>query len=200
MAPLPGGLVSALEPVDACQRRRLDRLAWSRDDDAFEPFVEDGPLAGAGGDERAGGRGVLRGLLQRHPLAALHDVVAKPEFHREWWDSYVAINQRFADKAAEVAADHATVWVQDYQLQLVPQMLRDQRPDLRIGFYLHIPFPPAELFSQLPWRRQILEGLLGADLIGFQLRRRGELRTPRAQPGGPQDAPRHHLPPRRPAG
>jgi trehalose 6-phosphate synthase len=61
------------------------------------------------------------------------------------------------------------VWVQDYQLQLVPQMLRAKRPDLRIGFYLHIPFPPAELFSQLPWRRQILEGLLGADLIGFQL-------------------------------
>jgi trehalose 6-phosphate synthase len=60
------------------------------------------------------------------------------------------------------------VWVQDYQLQLVPQMLREQRPDLRIGFYLHIPFPPAELFSQLPWRRQLLEGLLGADLIGFQ--------------------------------
>ena len=71
--------------------------------------------------------------------------------------------------AAEVAAKGATVWVQDYQLQLVPQMLRELRPDLRIGFYLHIPFPPTELFQQLPWRRQILEGLLGADLIGFQL-------------------------------
>ena len=57
----------------------------------------------------------------------------------------------------------------DYQLQLVPQMLRELRPDLRIGFYLHIPFPPAELFQQLPWRRQLLEGLLGADLVGFQL-------------------------------
>ena len=57
----------------------------------------------------------------------------------------------------------------DYQLQLVPQMLRELRPDLRIGFYLHIPFPPNELFQQLPWRRQILEGLLGADLVGFQL-------------------------------
>src|SRR5690606_25011121 len=56
-----------------------------------------------------------------------------------------------------------------YQMQLVPAMLRELRPDLRIGFFLHIPFPPAELFSQLPWRRQILEGLLGADLVGFQL-------------------------------
>jgi trehalose 6-phosphate synthase len=60
------------------------------------------------------------------------------------------------------------VWVHDYQLQLVPRMLRQLRPDLRIGFFLHIPFPPVELFSQLPWRRQVLEGLLGADLIGFQ--------------------------------
>jgi trehalose 6-phosphate synthase len=98
-----------------------------------------------------------------------HDLVAKPAFHREWWDAYRATNQRFAEKAAEVTAQGGTVWVQDYQLQLVPQMLRELRPDLRIGFYLHIPFPPAELFQQLPWRRQILEGLLGADLVGFQL-------------------------------
>ena len=98
-----------------------------------------------------------------------HDLVAKPSFHREWWDSYVTVNQRFADAAAKYAAKDAVVWVQDYQLQLVPAMLRELRPDLRIGFYLHIPFPPAELFSQLPWRRQILEGLLGADLVGFQL-------------------------------
>jgi len=61
------------------------------------------------------------------------------------------------------------VWVHDYQMQLVPGMLRELRPDLRIGFFLHIPFPPTELFQQLPWRRQILEGLLGADLVGFQL-------------------------------
>ena len=98
-----------------------------------------------------------------------HDLVAKPSFHREWWDSYVRVNQRFADAAAKYAAKNAMVWVQDYQLQLVPAMLRELRPDLRIGFYLHIPFPPAELFSQLPWRRQVLEGLLGADLVGFQL-------------------------------
>ena len=98
-----------------------------------------------------------------------HDLVAKPEFHREWWDSYVEVNQRFADRAAELANEGALVWVHDYQMQLVPQMLRELRPDLRIGFYLHIPFPPAELFQQLPWRRQLLEGLLGADLVGFQL-------------------------------
>ena len=57
----------------------------------------------------------------------------------------------------------------DYQLQLVPQLLRRLRPDVRIGFFLHIPFPPVELFMRLPWRTQIISGLLGADLIGFQL-------------------------------
>ena len=98
-----------------------------------------------------------------------HDVIATPEFHREWWDAYVTVNQRFADQTAQVAGPGAVVWVQDYQLQLVPRMLRQLRPDLRIGFFLHIPFPPTELYQQLPWRNQILEGLLGADLVGFQL-------------------------------
>jgi trehalose 6-phosphate synthase len=61
------------------------------------------------------------------------------------------------------------VWVQDYQLQLVPKMLRMLRPDLTIGFFLHIPFPPVELFMQMPWRTEIIEGMLGADLVGFHL-------------------------------
>ncbi|CAA9246797.1 MAG: Trehalose-6-phosphate synthase, partial [uncultured Blastococcus sp.] len=96
-------------------------------------------------------------------------VIATPGFHREWWEAYVTVNQRFADRTAAVAEEGAVVWVQDYQLQLVPAMLRKQRPDLRIGYFLHIPFPPTELFQQLPWRDQILEGLLGADLVGFQV-------------------------------
>src|SRR6185312_10643364 len=78
------------------------------------------------------------------------------------------VNRRFADATAKVAGQGATVWVQDYQLQLVPALLREQRPDLRIGFFLHIPFPPVELFMQLPKRVEILRGLLGADLVGFQ--------------------------------
>jgi trehalose 6-phosphate synthase len=60
------------------------------------------------------------------------------------------------------------VWVHDYQLQLVPRFLRELRPDVRIGYFHHIPFPPLEIFAQLPWRLQVVEGLLGADLIGFQ--------------------------------
>ena len=164
----PGGLVSAIEPV-----MRAGNGVWvgwpGGTEGDLEPFEDDGmalvPLSMNPEEIELFYEGFSNGTLW--PL--YHDVVAKPEFHREWWDSYVSVNRRFAEKAAELCAKNATVWVHDYQLQLVPQMLRELRPDVRIGFYLHIPFPPAELFQQLPWRRQILEGLLGADLVGFQL-------------------------------
>jgi trehalose 6-phosphate synthase len=166
--PSPGGLVTAIEPV-----MRANAGVWvgwpGGTEQDLEPFEVDGldlyPVAMTAEDIEGHYEGFSNATLW--PL--YHDLVAKPEFHREWWDSYVEVNQRFADKAAELANEHALVWVQDYQMQLVPQMLRELRPDLRIGFYLHIPFPPAELFQQLPWRRQLLEGLLGADLVGFQL-------------------------------
>jgi len=164
----PGGLVSALEPV----LRANDGvwIGWPGGTESdLEPFEDDGlhllPMSMTAQEIEEHYEGFSNGTLW--PL--YHDLVAKPEFHREWWDGYQKVNRRFAEKCAEVAAEGATVWVQDYQLQLVPQMLRDLRPDLRIGFYLHIPFPPTEIFQQLPWRRQLLEGLLGADLVGFQL-------------------------------
>ncbi|WP_091732124.1 alpha,alpha-trehalose-phosphate synthase (UDP-forming) [Nocardioides scoriae] len=166
--PSPGGLVSALAPV--MRRNQGAWIGWPGNaGEEMEPFEEDGltlvPVALSEEEVAEFYEGFSNDTLW--PL--YHDLAAKPSFHREWWDSYVRVNQRFADAAAANAAEGATVWVQDYQLQLVPAMLRELRPDLRIGFYLHIPFPPAELFSQLPWRRQILEGLLGADLVGFQL-------------------------------
>jgi trehalose 6-phosphate synthase len=164
----PGGLVSALEPV--MRKNNGAWIGWPGDTGSeLEPFEDEGltlvPVTMSEQEFSEFYEGFSNATLW--PL--YHDVVAKPSFHREWWDSYVTVNQRFADAAARHAAKGALVWVQDYQLQLVPAMLRELRPDLRIGFYLHIPFPPAELFSQLPWRRQILEGLLGADLVGFQL-------------------------------
>jgi len=96
-------------------------------------------------------------------------VIVKPIYNRQWWERYVEVNRRFAEATSRAAARGATVWVQDYQLQLVPKMLRELRPDLTIGFFLHIPFPPVELFMQLPWRTEITDGLLGADLVGFHL-------------------------------
>jgi trehalose 6-phosphate synthase len=97
-----------------------------------------------------------------------HDAVEQPEHHRRWWEAYQRVNRRFAAATAEVAEPGAVVWVQDYHLQLVPGLLRELRPDLRIGFFLHVPFPPPELFMQLPRRAELLRGMLGADLVGFQ--------------------------------
>mgnify|MGYP001792428386 CR=1 FL=1 len=107
-------------------------------------------------------------MLNGTPWPCDHDGIARPEYHGPGGDVYRRVNRRFAEAAAAQAAPGATVWVHDYQLQLVPVMLRELRPDVRIGFFNHIPFPPLEIFSQLPWRRQVVEGLLGADLIGFQ--------------------------------
>jgi trehalose 6-phosphate synthase len=97
-----------------------------------------------------------------------HDVLVPAIFHREWWSTYREVNDRFAQAIVEVSARGATVWVHDYHLQLVPQMVRSLRPDLRIGWFNHVPFPPVELFAHIPWRRAMLEGLLGADFLGFQ--------------------------------
>jgi trehalose 6-phosphate synthase len=164
----PGGLVTALEPV-----MKSNGGAWigwhGAADEKVKDFDHNGmhlvpvPLSNDEVEE------YYEGFSNATLWPLYHDVVAPPEFHREWWDSYVRVNRRFAEKAASVAHEGAVVWVQDYQLQLVPTMLRELRPDLRIGFFLHIPFPPTELFQQLPWRREILEGLLGADLVGFQM-------------------------------
>ncbi|SDP65920.1 trehalose 6-phosphate synthase [Klenkia soli] len=164
----PGGLVTALEPFVA--GRGGAWVGWSgKAGEAPEPFDSGGmhlvPVELSEDDVDQYYEGFSNASLW--PL--YHDVVEKPEYHRAWWNSYVQVNRRFAEKAAEVAADGAIVWVHDYQLQLVPAMLRQLRPDLTIGFFLHIPFPPYELFTQLPWRNAIVEGLLGADLIGFQM-------------------------------
>ncbi|MDN5796435.1 MAG: trehalose-6-phosphate synthase [Intrasporangium sp.] len=97
-----------------------------------------------------------------------HDVIVAAAFHRDWWAAYQRVNLRFAQAVADVAAPGARVWVQDYQLQLAPAYVRALRPDVRIGWFNHIPFPPVELFAQLPWRGQLLDGLLGADFLGFQ--------------------------------
>jgi trehalose 6-phosphate synthase len=164
----PGGLVTALEPL--LRRRRGAWIGWPGIPDAGdEPIEQDDlllcPVSLSTEDIAEYYEGFSNAALW--PL--YHDVIVKPIYHREWWDRYVEVNRRFAEATAKTAAEGATVWVQDYQLQLVPKMLRQLRPDLTIGFFLHIPFPPVELFMQMPWRTEIIEGLLGADLVGFHL-------------------------------
>ncbi|RYZ49608.1 MAG: trehalose-phosphatase, partial [Chitinophagaceae bacterium] len=91
------------------------------------------------------------------------------EYKKEYFEAYRAVNQAFANSIIQQYKPGDVIWVHDYQLLLLPQMLRDKLPDANIGFFLHIPFPSYEIFRLLPnrWKRAILHGILGADLVGF---------------------------------
>ncbi|TQC46017.1 trehalose-6-phosphate synthase [Rhodococcus sp. WS4] len=165
----PGGLVTALEPI-LLGRERGSWVGWPGvPDTKVEPISSGGldlfPVELSSDELTRYYEGFSNATLW--PL--YHDVLVAPVFDRGWWHTYLDVNRHFAEETARTAAEGATVWVQDYQLQLVPRLLRELRPDLTIGFFLHIPFPPVELFMQLPWRKEIVEGLLGADVIGFHL-------------------------------
>lgn len=165
----PGGLVSALTPI--LRERDGVWVGWTGIADFQpEPFEEQEihlhPVPIHAAEVEPYYYGFCNGTLW--PL--YHNAVRSPEFHRHWWWPYHQVNQRFADAAAERLAPEGIAWVQDYQMQLVPAMLRERRPGATIGFFLHIPFPPVELFSYLPWRRAVVEGLLGSDVVAFQTR------------------------------
>ena len=168
--PSPGGLVTALKPV--LQSREGAWVGWPGCIDEVNvsemPSVKEAgvrmlPVNLDAGDHELFYEGFSNATLW--PL--YHDLIVSPNFNKAFWERYREVNQRFAEAVADEAAEGATVWVQDYQLHLVPGELRSKRPDLCIGFFLHIPFPAPELFRQLPWRREILRGTLGADVVGF---------------------------------
>jgi trehalose 6-phosphate synthase len=163
----PGGLVSALQAV--LRHRRATWVGWAGGIDSTPSVPDlDGlrlravPVSGQDYEE------YYEGYSNSTLWPLYHDAVETPAFHRRWWEAYQRVNRRFAQVTADHADKDAVVWVHDYHLQLVPAMLRALRPDVRIGFFMHVPFPPAELFMQLPRRAELLRGLLGADLVGFQ--------------------------------
>src|SRR5215468_10209926 len=163
----PGGLVSALHPVLRDGGSTWIGWAGSTGPAPVVPDVDGVQLRAVplSDDEF---ENYYEGFANSTLWPLYHDAVEQPVFHRRWWESYQRVNRRFAVAAAEVAPPGSCVWIQDYHLQLVPEMLRELRPDLRIGFFMHIPFPPTELFMQLPRRAELLRGILGADLVGFQ--------------------------------
>ena len=111
--------------------------------------------------------GFYFGFSNRAIWPLFHYFLQYAEFELDNWLTYKSVNQKFADAIVEKANENDTIWIHDYQLMLVPKMVREKRPNLSIGFFLHIPFPSYEIFRTLPWREEILEGLLGSDLIGF---------------------------------
>lgn len=94
---------------------------------------------------------------------------SKAVFKQEHWEHYREINEAFAERAAKEAAEGATVWVHDYNLWLVPGLLRQRRPDVKIAFFHHTAFPPSDIFNIVPWRREILGSLLQCDYVGFHI-------------------------------
>ena len=181
-----GGLVTAMLPIATATP--CSWIGWLGEAEAGDPTTATAPASGGAPSEPelpmelslAGVRYIpvalsaeeVESFYEGFSNAALwplyHDALRPPQYDHQWWKSYRSVNRRFAEAVCRTAAHGATVWVHDYQLHLVPGLVRERRPDLRIGFFLHIPFPPVELFEQLPWRVPLLEGTLGADLIGFQ--------------------------------
>jgi len=107
------------------------------------------------------------GFSNRVIWPVCHIFQEKAQFDPSYWETYKAVNRRFALAVEEEVRQGDHVWVQDVHLSLLPAMLREKRPDTDIALFWHIPFPPWETFSCIPWRKEILLGLLGADLLGF---------------------------------
>jgi trehalose 6-phosphate synthase/phosphatase len=96
-----------------------------------------------------------------------HYMPTYARYQQSYWDCYLHVNKKFRDIILDIAEPGDIIWIHDYQLLLLPELIRAVLPDITIGFFQHIPFPSYELFRLIPWRVEILEGMLGADLLGF---------------------------------
>jgi trehalose 6-phosphate synthase len=163
----PGGLVAALRP--ALEARGGHWVGW------------DGGAAGLPSDipglaaqlvpvhlHPRQVQGYYHGFSNRTLWPLFHSVLGRVELDRRWWHAYREVNERFASAARATAPRRGVIWVHDYHLLLVPDLLRRAGASQRIGFFLHIPFPAPELFARLPWRSYLLDGLLGASVVSFQ--------------------------------
>ena len=111
--------------------------------------------------------GFYYGFSNKTIWPLFHYFMEYAEFDTNDWETYKKVNAKFADKVLENIEEGDSVWIHDYQLLLLPQYIKEKRPDICVGFFLHIPFPSFEVFRTLPWREELLEGMLGADLLGF---------------------------------
>jgi trehalose 6-phosphate synthase len=168
----PGGLVTALRPVMASHHG-----AWIGWDGGTRGI----PATLPGAEMRllpvrlsaAQLRDYYHGFANATLWPLLHDAIEKPRFERAWWRCYQHVNAIFADQALAALSEHqgALAWIHDYHLMLVPALIRERRPDQPMGFFLHVPWPSPDIFARLPWRQEILLGLLGADVVSFHTER-----------------------------
>jgi len=163
----PGGLVAALRP--AFDSRRGAWVGWPGSSSGVPPT-----LPGLGARlvpislPKKQVEGHYHGFSNSTLWPLFHGLADRVVINGRWWREYCDVNLHFARRALEVAPPDALFWVHDYQLGCVPLQLRRLGATQPIGFFLHIPFPPQELFARLPWRNALLDGLLGADTVSFQ--------------------------------
>jgi trehalose 6-phosphate synthase len=163
----PGGLVTALRPVMSAYEG-----AWVGWDGGTKDMPGNLPDSGVRLQpislSAAQVRNYYHGFANATLWPLLHNAIEKPRFERAWWRSYEEVSAVFAQRALAAAEIPGSItWVHDYHLMLVPRLIREQRQDQPIGFFLHVPWPSPDIYARLPWREQILTGLLGADLISF---------------------------------
>jgi alpha,alpha-trehalose-phosphate synthase [UDP-forming] len=173
-----GGLVSALAPV--LSHRGGLWIGWPglavERGGAWEMLMAEG--------FRERGYDLLPVLLNEHEIKGFyegfsnailwplfHDLTGRCDFQPAYWYTYLEVNRKFAEAVVEHGRDGDFVWVQDYQLIHVAEFVRERTSGRRIGFFLHIPFPPLDIFMKLPWRNQLLNAFLSYDLLGFQTQR-----------------------------
>jgi len=164
----PGGLVTALRPVMATHPGAW--VGWDGGTKGIPPTLPDSDVRLVPvGLSAAQVRNYYHGFANATLWPLLHNAIEKPRFERDWWYAYQDVNGRFAESAVAALDEHpdGIAWVHDYHLMLVPQLIRAGRGGHPTGFFLHTPWPSPDIFARLPWREQVLTGLLGADLVAF---------------------------------
>jgi len=169
-----GGLATAMSSLDSKDRAWIgwpgissDELTQEEQDEISKELLKQGCFAVHLSKDEI--NKFYEGYSNDTLWPLFHYFQSLTEHDEDYWKSYKQVNEKYAKAVKKYASDKATVWVHDYQLLLLPGMIRHKLPESTIGFFLHIPFPSYEVFRQLPNRTEIMKGMLGADLIGFHI-------------------------------